>query len=494
MRRRKFLRRVAVVGVLMGVVVYLVHPSTLNELFAMLAGLVPAITAALLGALQPLLGWAGALVDRFSLTQLVVGAIVAWAVFVVALVLLARSGRQQQPIEAPWEDATFDPSELAPEEVVEVEVIDESVPAEVGIRPSGPYRPTPNQPRPYRRETPNAGSTPSATPGAPPEAALRVPPLPSSPPRAPASGDTASGDPAQHLAVPSVDAAGTAAGVAGVGSAAASSRGLHGPAVQPSTLPDETVVRHQPARPRGGHVLALAGITPTHSQLLPYGLFLLAEDVGSPEHVGVPSKQTIERVAEQIVPCLVSAEALSHEQLASLLNMAVIRASIDLSQRETRNASHLGAKLTGVMVVGAVAHVVNVGDCRTYLFRPDAGLSQVTTDHSVVSCLVQTNLLEPEAVYSHPRREQVYRSVGGSQGAIAVDAFEVSVRSGDLLVLCSARLWHGLRHPQMEAILRAEPDPRHAADALARAGEEGNHLIVVRPSGTGLPAFGLPSH
>jgi serine/threonine protein phosphatase PrpC len=239
--------------------------------------------------------------------------------------------------------------------------------------------------------------------------------------------------------------------------------------------------------------LALAGLAPAESQLLPYGLFLVAEDVGSPEHAGDPSKLAIERVAEQIVPCLVNSEALGQGQLAALLHMAVIRASIDLSQRDIRHASHLGAKLTGVMVVGSVAHVVNAGDCRTYLYRPDAGLSQVTTDHSVISCLVQTNLLEPEAVYSHPHREQVYRSVGGSHGAIEVDAFEVGVRTGDLLVLCSARAWHALRHPQMEAILRAEPDPRRAAEALAQAGEEGSGVIVVRPAEAEVPRFGIPT-
>src|SRR5262249_54030822 len=143
---------------------------------------------------------------------------------------------------------------------------------------------------------------------------------------------------------------------------------------------------------RNGHLLALTGVTSTERGLLPYGLFLVAQDMEATSGSGEASRQIIDVIATQVAPLLANDAALESEHLATMFKMAVLRASMALSYQSIRTAVDLGAVVAGTMVIGQDVYVINVGHCRTYLFRPSSGLLQIGIDHSVVACLVATGL------------------------------------------------------------------------------------------------------
>src|SRR5260370_9572742 len=111
----------------------------------------------------------------------------------------------------------------------------------------------------------------------------------------------------------------------------------------------------------------------------------------------------------------------------------------------------MGSTITGFMVVGEHAQIINVGDSRTYILRSKQ-LYQLTTDHSLVGQLVAGGLIEPDDVYTHPQRSQIFRSLGDKPN-LQIDIFKQQLHPGAILLSSSYGLWQMVRNPQIQNIL-----------------------------------------
>ena len=143
----------------------------------------------------------------------------------------------------------------------------------------------------------------------------------------------------------------------------------------------------------------------------------------------------------------------------------------------------MGTTLTATLVMETTAYVAHVGHSRLYLYRGTTGFAQITRDHSVAAVLVAAGMIEPDDIYTHPRRNQVYRSLGGKP-TVEVEASAVPLAAGDILLLCSDGLWKMVRDQQLAAILTTPlPGPSATAHALVQAalagGGEDNVSAVV---------------
>jgi len=185
----------------------------------------------------------------------------------------------------------------------------------------------------------------------------------------------------------------------------------------------------------------------------PYGLFLVADGMGGHTHGQEASRLAVETIVDTVLPLIVGGQ-MSGSSWGDLLRYGVERANTVISQRTLQLApSSMGTTVTAVLVVGAEAFVANVGDSRAYLHRSGV-LRQITRDHSVVAKLAADGIIEPGDIYTHPKRNEIYRCLGAAE-SVEVDVFRQLLQDGDLLLLCSDGLWEMI------------PDERQIADVLS---------------------------
>jgi serine/threonine protein phosphatase PrpC len=225
----------------------------------------------------------------------------------------------------------------------------------------------------------------------------------------------------------------------------------------------------------------------------PLGVFIVADGLGGHDNGQVASRMTINIIAERMGRELLAepltaekdgepAQPFDEEALKSIFRSAIEDANVALCQKNQQDKTDMGSTITGFMVVGEHAHIINVGDSRTYMLRGKQ-LYQLTTDHSLVGQLVAGGLIEPDDVYTHPQRSQIYRSLGDKPN-VQIDIFEQQLNPGDILLSCSDGAWEMVRNPQIESILANAPDPQTACTQLieaanANGGEDNISAVIV---------------
>ncbi len=232
------------------------------------------------------------------------------------------------------------------------------------------------------------------------------------------------------------------------------------------------------------------------SQSTPIGVFIIADGMGGHDNGQGASRMTINVISDKLVHELLlppldaeksggltaSVTPLEEDALIGMFKGAVEEANNVLVQTNQHDKTDMGSTITGFMVVGDTAFIINVGDSRTYMLREDT-LYQLTNDHSLVAQLLAGGLIEPDDVYTHPQRSQIFRSLGDKMN-VQVDDFKQQLLPGDILLSCSDGLWEMVRNPQITDILKNAHDPQTACTQLieaanANGGEDNVSAVIV---------------
>jgi serine/threonine protein phosphatase PrpC len=212
-------------------------------------------------------------------------------------------------------------------------------------------------------------------------------------------------------------------------------------------------------------------------------LLMVADGMGGQEDGQEASRLAVQSLCDDLSSSLRS--AVAPQALQPLLKAGVQSANRVLYQRNQERFTAMGTTMTAVLVVDSMAYVAHVGDSRCYLYRQPGGLSQITRDHSLVAALAAAGVIQPEDIYTHPRRNLIYRCLG-EKAFEEVDTSVVALAADDILLLCSDGLWEMVRDRQIAAILASSPgDPAHTSHALIQAalsggGEDNVSVIVAR--------------
>ena len=207
-------------------------------------------------------------------------------------------------------------------------------------------------------------------------------------------------------------------------------------------------------QPNEDNLLALPSLHTSEHGPQPVGLFVVADGMGGHGNGKEASTLAIEAFRKALDLALSGMnDELDDATCEEILAEAVHNANLAVYQRNRQKQADMGTTLTAALVIGNTAYIANVGDSRTYLYRESDGLVKITQDHSTVARLVEMGAITQDEVYTHPRRNEIYRSLG-NRSSVKVDTYVIPLMIDDLLVLCSDGVWEMVRDSQIEQIIQ----------------------------------------
>lgn len=150
--------------------------------------------------------------------------------------------------------------------------------------------------------------------------------------------------------------------------------------------------------------------------------------------------------------------------------------------------SGMGTTLVAAFYAEDTLYAANVGDSRLYLVG--RGIRQITRDHSYVEEMIALGRMKRGSLEYWRNKNIITRAVGTSP-QVSIDFFEVEVREGETILLCSDGLSNMIDNERLEKIVRNAPSLEAAAQILidranANGGKDNISIVLVRPKGSGV--------
>lgn len=127
----------------------------------------------------------------------------------------------------------------------------------------------------------------------------------------------------------------------------------------------------------------------------------------------------------------------------------------------------MGTTVVAATICGDTLYVANVGDSRLYVMDDDR-IDQITHDHSLVEEMVREGKLRRDQARNHPEKNIITRAIGEDE-RLDIDFFDVGLKPGDVVLLCSDGLSNMVEDEQIFRIVRREKTLRDAGQKLISA-------------------------
>ena len=207
-------------------------------------------------------------------------------------------------------------------------------------------------------------------------------------------------------------------------------------------------------------------------------LFVVADGMGGHRAGDTASRDTVGTLIESV-------RKSRETKPIKIIRTAVEEANrrVYEKSREDENLAGMGTTVVVAVIEGRYLYVANVGDSRLYLIRDD--IRQITKDHSLVEEMVRSGKLKKEEARKHPNKNVITRAVGVER-EVNIDFFDLRVRKGDKILLCSDGLSNMLEDSEICAIVKSGGDVEERARKLITAanqngGKDNISVVLVEP-------------
>ena len=207
-------------------------------------------------------------------------------------------------------------------------------------------------------------------------------------------------------------------------------------------------------------------------------LFIVADGMGGHNAGDFASSFTTDCVIREIT-------SSDFESPIRIIRNAIEKANLALMEQAGKDPEKngMGTTLVVATIVEDCLYVANVGDSRLYLVNDD--IVQITRDHSLVEEMVIKGELDRAEARTHPDKNIITRAVGATAD-IKVDFFDMKLREGDEILMCTDGLSNMVEDRDILTIMEREDDVAGQARSLISAannngGKDNIAVIIIRP-------------
>ena len=207
-------------------------------------------------------------------------------------------------------------------------------------------------------------------------------------------------------------------------------------------------------------------------------LFIVADGMGGHKAGDYASRFVVERIVNM-------ANEYHSMDLVMFLRKAIEETNGHLYQESLKNPDFEGMGTTLVLAVidNETMYVANVGDSRLYVINEE--IKQITEDHSLVEEMVRMGGIRREQARSHPKKNIITRAIG-AEDELEIDFFQVKLKKGDFVLLCSDGLTNMIEDEEIRMILQGQRDIVEKAEALVatannNGGKDNIAVILIEP-------------
>ena len=207
-------------------------------------------------------------------------------------------------------------------------------------------------------------------------------------------------------------------------------------------------------------------------------VFIVADGMGGHNAGDYASRFTVETMVDEI-------ERSFEQSPVKILSGAIKTANRKLREKasEDPHLYGMGTTIVAATLLGSHLKVANVGDSRLYVINK--GIRQITRDHSLVGEMVRMGGIDIEEARNSTERNIITRAIGAMDD-VDIDFFDVEMRAGDIVLMCSDGLTNMLEDEEIRMIVSGQRDIVEKAERLVQAanahgGTDNIAVILVEP-------------
>ena len=207
-------------------------------------------------------------------------------------------------------------------------------------------------------------------------------------------------------------------------------------------------------------------------------LFIVADGMGGHNAGDYASSYTVKAIEREVM-------INDSDAPVKIIKEAIDCANAEIFRKAEAEPDYVGMGTTAVVatIVDDIMYVANVGDSRLYVIND--GIKQITRDHSLVEEMIKMGEIDRESARTHPDKNIITRAIGVAP-KVEADFFEVDIKKGDYVLMCSDGLTNMVDDDDIAMIVKAGRDVVQIVEELIRVanhngGKDNIAVVIIEP-------------